>query len=95
MILSIGAMMSVEYIKSYHIDELKKIQQESMQKNSWEFCLVYLGLSLLGEYVPILAQVGCIQMSIMGNWNELLQSELTLPDDVITINSHMFQSMIH
>ena len=94
MIFSIGAMLSVEFIKTRHFDELKKIQDDSLETNGWKFCLVYLGLSILGEYIPILAQVGCIQMSIMGNWNELLQAELIMPDDVVTINSHMFASMM-
>ena len=44
----------------------------------------------LGEYLPILAQIACIKLAIIGNWNELYQSELEQPDKSCSIHSKMF-----
>ena len=49
--VSVGAMLAVEFIKTNHFDELKRIQESSAK----QFCFVYLGLSILGEYIPVLA----------------------------------------
>ena len=48
---------------------------------------------MLGEYIPIAAQIACIYFAIVGNWNELFQSELREPDDTISVNSHMFHEI--
>ena len=91
--LSIVAMMACQILKIQNRDELIKLERSSLASGSWSFPLVYFGLALLGDYVPIAAQIACIYLAIIGNWNELFQSELTTPDDTISINTHMFQDL--
>jgi len=66
-----------------------------MANNDSTFAVIYCALILFGELFPILSQVGSIKLSIMGNWNELYQSELQEPDDRTTVNSHMFAEFRH
>lgn len=67
------------------------LELESFEKDDWNFSIVYFCLSILGHYLPIGAQIYCIKVSIEGNWNELFQSELTQPDDNVSVHSHMFE----
>ena len=45
---------------------------------------------MFGEFLPIMAQVGCIYLAVLGNWNELYQSELEQPDTQCSVHSKMF-----
>lgn len=62
-------------------------------EDSWKFPLAYLAMEVLGQYFPIVLQLICLYLSIVGNWNELLQAELELPDDEVTLHSQMFGSL--
>jgi len=69
---------------------LTQIQETSISEQDWTFPAIYCGLIILGEFFPIFSQVGSIKLSIMGNWNELYQSELQEPDEACTVHSKMF-----
>ena len=89
--LSTGSIIGSQMIRSRHREDLVEIELESFQNDDWTFPVVYLCLAILGHYFPVGAQIYCIKVTIEGNWNELFQSELTQPDENVSVNSHMFE----
>lgn len=91
--LALSAMVVSQIIRIKYQETLVGLEHASFESSSYTFPFIYLGLSLLGDYIPITVQILCIYIAIVGNWNELLQSELHLPDESISVNSHMFKEL--
>ena len=68
--------------------------ETEMSADNLNQSFIYFTIVFVCQYLPIGAQLACLQASIYGNWNELLQDELTPPDVSVSVNSHMFQDLV-
>ena len=64
-------------------EAILKIEQQSLDKGDWNFALIYLGIELFCQYFPIGLEIFSVNVSIKGNWAELLYCELFLPDQTV------------
>ena len=55
--------------------------------------MYYLYINLVTVYFPIIITLSLIKLAILGNWNELLQNDLEIEDDNVSVNSRMFAEL--
>ena len=75
--LSIGCILAWFMVKIYQRENIMIVEESSIQNDSWRFPLLYFSVVFVGQYLPCGAQILCLYIAVIGNWNELLQSELT------------------
>lgn len=93
---STGALIAWNSIRISNQEEILNFEKNYRynRQDSWKFPLLYLAMEVLGQYFPIALQLICLYVSIVGNWNELLQSQLALPDEDVTLKSDMLGSFM-
>ena len=77
-VLAITCVIVQKIVLRLEHEKLNNIQFKSLLEPDYyyTFPFIYLLLNILGIYGPIFIQIALIKVSTLGNWNELLQSDL-------------------
>jgi len=92
-VLGVSLMIGMNIVKLTHSDWIESLHTSSKENRDWAYPLTFCAFTTFGEFLPIMAQIGCIYLAILGNWNELYQSELEPADTSCTVHSKMFADL--
>ena len=93
---SIICIITSKFIYQRYHDQLLKLELKTLNSvltDKFQFPISYLLINILGIYFPATVQILLVKLSIIGNWNELLQSDLIKEDEEVSVHSKMFNEI--